>query len=343
MPDGRTECVWTGLQGDSLPLSIANAVNAAPGPVMLVTADMQAAEQLRDHYAFFSRGTDIPAIIFPDWETLPYDGFSPYQDIISERLATLYRLPQLGRGLLIVAAPTLMQRLPPVEFVTRNSLMLQTGERLDLEQIRVDLDQAGYHCVSQVMEHGEFAVRGALLDLFPMGSDAPYRIDLFDDEIESIRTFNPEDQRSLDVQDAIRILPAREFPFDESSIKLFRRRFRAMFEGDPQACPIYRNVSNRIAPTGIEYYLPLFLEDTATLFDYLPDDTTVIQLDGTGPAFETFESQIRERYAALRHDHERPLLEPAALFIDAAQCHDRLGCHPRIRVSPFRGTDAAAP
>jgi len=341
MPDGRTECVWTGLQGDSLSLSIANAVDTAPGPVMLVTADMQAAEQLRDHYAFFSRGTDIPAVIFPDWETLPYDGFSPYQDIISERLATLYRLPQLGRGLLIVAAPTLMQRLPPVEFVTRNSLMLQTGERLDLDRIRGHLDLAGYHCVSQVMEHGEFAVRGALLDLFPMGSDAPYRIDLFDDEIESIRTFNPEDQRSLETQDAIRILPAREFPFDESSIKLFRRRFRAMFEGDPQACPIYRNVSNRIAPTGIEYYLPLFLEDTATLFDYLPDDTTVIQLDGTESAFDAFESQIRERYAALRHDHERPLLEPAALFIDAAQCHDRLACHPLILVSPFRGTDAA--
>jgi transcription-repair coupling factor (superfamily II helicase) len=192
------------------------------------------------------------------------------------------------------------------------------------------------------MEHGEFAVRGALLDLFPMGSDAPYRIDLFDDEIESIRTFNPEDQRSLDDRDAVRVLPAREFPFDESSIKRFRRRFRAMFEGDPQSCPIYRDVSNRVAPTGIEYYLPLFLEDTATLFDYLPDDTTIIRLDGTDSAFGAFETQIRERYDALRHDHERPLLEPAALFIDESQVHDRLASHPRIRVSPFRSSDATA-
>ncbi|MGB5260680.1 MAG: transcription-repair coupling factor [Gammaproteobacteria bacterium] len=342
LPDGGTECVWTGLQGDSVSLAIAAAVHAAPGPVMLVTADMRAAEQIRDHCAFFTAGRDTPAVIFPDWETLPYDSFSPYQDIISERLATLYRLPQLGQGLLIVAAPTLMQRLPPVAFVTRNSLILQTGEHLDLDRMREQLDQAGYHCVSQVMEHGEFAVRGALLDLFPMGSDAPYRIDLLDDEIESIKTFNPEDQRSLEAQDAIRILPAREFPFDESSIKLFRRRFRATFEGDPQARPIYREVSKRITPTGIEYYLPLFFDDTATLFDYLPDNTTTILLDGAESAFDAFEAQVQERYAALRHDHERPLLEPTALFINAMTCLDRLSAHARIRVSPFRGTDAQA-
>jgi transcription-repair coupling factor (superfamily II helicase) len=342
LPGSGAECVWTGLQGDSLPLAIAEAVSAASGPVMLVTADMRAAEQIRDHCAFFSAGNDTPAVIFPDWETLPYDSFSPYQDIISDRLATLYRLPQLAQGLLIVAAPTLMQRLPPVEFVTRNSLILQTGERLDLDRMREQLDLAGYQCVSQVMEHGEFAVRGALLDLFPMGSDAPYRIDLFDDEIESIRTFNPEDQRSLETQDVIRILPAREFPFDESSIKQFRRRFRARFEGDPQASPIYRDVSNRITPTGIEYYLPLFFDDTATLFDYLPRTTTAILPDGTESAFDAFESQVRERYDALRHDVERPLLEPKALFIDAMTCLDRLSTQARIRVSPFRGADAAA-
>ena len=308
--------------------------------LLVVTADMQSAEGLREQYAFFAEG-EFPAVIFPDWETLPYDSFSPHQDIVSERLATLYRLPSLHRGLLIVSAATLMQRLPPPEFVTRNSLVMQTGERLVLEEIRSRLDMAGYRCVSQVMEHGEFAIRGSLLDLYPMGNEIPCRIDLLDEEIDSIKTFDPETQRSTGQQDAISILPAREFPFDEESIRLFRQRFRASFEGDPQASPLYRDVSNGIAPSGIEYYLPFFLQETATLFDYLPENGTVIQLDGVDTALDAFMAQTQERYESRRHDHERPLLEPAQLFIAADECLQQLASYPRITVSPFREvTDA---
>ncbi|MBT8122932.1 MAG: transcription-repair coupling factor, partial [Gammaproteobacteria bacterium] len=340
MPVKHGQCSWHGLQGDSLALAVCNAVKQSSDLVVVVSANMQIAEQLRDQFMFFDSGNRTSASIFPDWETLPYDNFSPHQDIVSERLSTLYRLPQLKQGLLVVAAPTLMQRLPPADFVTRNSLVMNTGERLVLDDMRTRLDAAGYRCVSQVMEHGEFAIRGALLDLYPMGSRLPCRIDLFDDEIESIKTFNPEDQRSLEQLDAVRILPAREFPFDEASIKLFRQRFRAEFEGDPQASPVYRDVSNAIAPAGIEYYFPLFLDQTATLFDYLPNACTVIQLDGTESAFDAFERQASERYEARRHDHERPLLDPARLFINAGECIEQLAHRPGIQVSPFK--DAAA-
>ncbi|MDX1696954.1 MAG: transcription-repair coupling factor, partial [Thiohalobacterales bacterium] len=327
--------MWSGLHGDGLSLAIAAAVGTAPGLLLVVTDDMQGAEQLREQYAFFA-GDGIPAVIFPDWETLPYDTFSPHQDIVSERLATLYRLPSLDRGLLIVPAATLMQRLPPPEYVIRNSLVMQTGDRLVLDEIRARLDQAGYRCVSQVMEHGEFAIRGSLLDLFPMGSTAPCRIDLLDDEIDSIKLFNPETQRSSGQQDSISILPAREFPFDEDSIRLFRQRFRASFEGDPQASPVYRDVSSGIAPSGIEYYLPFFLQETATLFDYLPANTIVIQLDGVAGALDAFTGQTQERYESRRHDRERPLLAPAELFIDAQTCLQQIDSYPRVTVSPFR-------
>jgi transcription-repair coupling factor (superfamily II helicase) len=342
LPANHDQCSWRGLHGDSLALAVSNAVRQSSNLVVVVSANMQIAEQLRDQFMFFASGSKASVSIFPDWETLPYDNFSPHQDIVSERLSTLYRLPQMKQGLLVVAAPTLMQRLPPADFVTRNSLVLNTGERLVLDDMRERLDAAGYRCVSQVMEHGEFAIRGALLDLFPMGSQLPCRIDLFDEEIESIKTFNPEDQRSLKQVDALRILPAREFPFDEASIKLFRQRFRAEFEGDPQASPVYRDVSNAIAPAGIEYYFPLFLDQTATLFDYLPNACTIIQLDGTEPAFDAFERQASERFEARRHDHERPLLDPARLFVNAGECIEQLAQHPGIQVSPFRDTDAAS-
>ncbi|MGB5540130.1 MAG: transcription-repair coupling factor, partial [Gammaproteobacteria bacterium] len=328
---------WTGLHGDSLPLLLASAVRQyTRGPLVVIAPDMQGAELLADQVAFFASGGDVPAIIFPDWETLPYDVFSPYQDIISERLATLYRLPSLARGLLIVSAPTLLQRLPPRDFIERNSLLLKRGDRLDLDTMRTRLDAAGYRCVAQVMEHGEFAVRGALLDLFPMGSREPFRIDLFDDEIETIRTFDPESQRSLDSRDEIRLLPAREFPLDEAAIRLFRQRFRATFEGDPQNCNVYREVSQGNAPAGAEYYLPLFLEQTATLFDYLPAGSCIVQLDATDRAAATFQEQLQERYEARRHDRERPILPPEALFLGPDELQSRLTADPCVQIGLFK-------
>jgi len=337
LPESPGRQNWTGLHGDSLPLLLANTVRRyARGPLVVITPDMQSAELLADQYAFFAAGGDCPAFIFPDWETLPYDVFSPYQDIISERLATLYRLPALTRGLLIVSAPTLLQRLPPRDFIDRNSLLLKRGDRLDLEAMRARLDAAGYRCVAQVMEHGEFAVRGALLDLYPMGSRQPFRIDLFDDEIETIRTFDTETQRSLDACDEIRLLPAREFPLDEAAIRLFRQRFRASFEGDPQASNVYREVSQGIAPAGAEYYLPLFMEQTATLFDYLPAGSCIVQLDTMDRAAAAFYEQLQERYEARRHDRERPVLPPGELFLGLDELQTRLAGYPCVQIGLFK-------
>ncbi len=336
LPGKGETLVWTGLSGDSLPLAIANAVQTLEGLLVIITPDMQSAELLQEQYAFFSRDADKPAIIFPDWETLPYDNFSPHQDIISQRLASLYRLPELRRGLLIVSAPTVMQRLPPPDYIFDNSLLLKTGDQLEPAEMRVRLESAGYRCVSQVMEHGEFAVRGSLLDLFPMGSEQPFRIDFFDREIESIRTFDPETQRTIESRDGIKMLPAREFPMDEAAIRAFRQRYRARFEGDPQACNIYREVSQGTASAGIEYYLPLFFEKTSTLFEYLPDSSCIVKLDATDRACENFYIQLLERYEFRRHDLQRPVLPPDQLFLEMEQLQQQLSGYPLVNISLFR-------
>ncbi len=340
-PAAREQLVWTGLSGDSLPLAVAAAALQHDSLLVVITPDMQSADLLQDQVAFFSGQQALPVTTFPDWETLPYDSFSPHPDIVSERLATLYALHEQRRGLLIVSAPTLLQRLPARDYIYQNSLILKTGEKLNLDEMRTRLESAGYRCVSQVMEHGEFAVRGSLLDLYPMGNPLPFRIDLFDDEIESIKTFDTETQRSLETLNSIRMLPAREFPLHEAAIRMFRQRFRARFEGDPQNCSIYRDVSNGIAPPGIEYYLPLFSEQTCTLFDYLPADACMLQLDSTASACEDFQEQLQERYEARRHNVERPVLPPELLFIEQPELQQRLSEYARIDVDLFRGTKAA--
>jgi transcription-repair coupling factor (superfamily II helicase) len=341
LPQTGDQLVWTGLSGDSLPLAIASAARELNNVLVVVTPDMQTAELLHDQVHFFLGHQSLPVTTFPDWETLPYDNFSPHPDIVSERLATLYGLPEQQRGLLIVSAPTLLQRLPPRDYIFQNSLILKTGDTLNLDEMRTRLESAGYRCVSQVLEHGEFAVRGSLLDLYPMGNPLPFRFDLFDDDIESIKTFDTETQRSLDALESVRMLPAREFPMDEAAIRTFRYRFRTMFAGDPQNCPVYRDVSNGIAPAGIEYYLPLFLEETCTLFDYLPDDACLLQLDATATACESFQEQLQERYEARRHNVERPLPAPSLLFIEQQEFQQRLSGVTQIRVDLFKGTRSA--
>jgi transcription-repair coupling factor (superfamily II helicase) len=330
---------WTRLAGDSLPLALANAAQRTNGPLVVVTPDTQRAEVLQEQLGFFLPDSTVGIAIFPDWETLPYDTFSPHQDIISERLATLNRLAEMRRGVLIIAVTTLLQRLPPRSFLYQHSLTLGRGQRLDLEAMRTRLDAAGYRCVSQVMEHGEFAVRGSLLDLYPMGSPLPLRIDLFDEEIDSIRTFDPETQRSVEEQEHINLLPAREFPLDEESIRGFRRRFRASFEGNPQDCALYRDISQGITPGGIEYYLPLFFDDTETLFNYLPANVCLIFLEDTEAAGEDFTRQVAERHESLRHDRERPILAPKKLYLGVAELRDQSSCYPQIRVLPMSTPD----
>ena len=301
------------LYGSAAGLLISNIAQQHASTIVVVTPDARSAYRLLDEVRFYNK--NIPSHLFPDWETLPYDIFSPHQDIVSERLATLCQLPQYQQGIIIVPIATLLHRLPPRHYIDANSLLLDIGQQFDVEKMRMRFEKSGYRCVSQVMEHGEFAVRGSLVDLFPMGSDSPYRIDLFDNEIESIRGFDPEDQRSGNSFEQLRLLPAREFPLDENGITRFRQRYRNEFEGNASETIIYREVSNGNAPPGIEYYLPLFFEDTATLFDYLPNNSLYVQLDGCEAAAASFWNEANERFEQARHDIRRPLLSPEKIFL----------------------------
>ena len=322
---------WGNLPGAALSLAIAEAASNAKRFTLLLTADSQSAERLQEELSFFA--PDLPVLHFPDWETLPYDLFSPHQDIISQRIAALYRLPELKHGVLVVPITTALHRLAPKRFLLGSSLVMQVGQQLDVNQMRGNLEAAGYRCVDTVYEHGEFAVRGALIDLFPMGSSQPYRIDLFDDEIETLRTFDPENQRSIDKVESIKLLPAREFPLEKKAVTDFRGRFRERFDVDFRRCPIYQDLSTGITPAGIEYYLPLFFEETATLFDYLPADTQVFSLPGIEKAAEQFWVDARSRYEDRRVDPERPLLPPADIFLPVEDCFARLKNWPRVVVS----------
>lgn len=326
---------WGQLYGGSRSLALAEAADSLDAPLIVLTPSAREADRLEAELHYFVQGTDLEVLHFPDWETLPYDVFSPHQDIVSERLATLYRLPALTRGILVVALPTLMQRLAPREYLDAGVLLLEVGGKLDPDAMRVRLEAAGYACVSQVMEHGEFAVRGSLLDVFPMGSTAPYRIDLFDDEIESIRSFDPETQLSTEKLPAVRLLPAREFPLAEAAIRGFRQRYRTRFEGDPQRSLIYRDVSRGIAPAGIEYYLPLFFDSTATLFDYLPAAAVIAETGDIQGAMREVWAEIEERYLQRAHDIERPLLSPDELFLEASRIEAGLKNHARIQADAF--------
>jgi transcription-repair coupling factor (superfamily II helicase) len=332
LPASAGKQQWGNLPGAALPLAIAEAASAAGRLTLVLTEGSQSAERLQEELAFFA--PDLPVLHFPDWETLPYDVFSPHQDIISQRIAALYRLPQLTRGILVVPITTALHRLAPKRFLLGSSLVLDVGQKLDAPQMRTRLEAAGYRCVDTVYEHGEFAVRGALIDLFPMGSDTPYRIDLFDDEIETLRTFDPETQRSVDKVESIRLLPAREFPLEKKAVSDFRGRFRERFDVDFRRCPIYQDLSSGITPAGIEYYLPLFFEETDTLFDYLPGDTQVFSLPGIEKAAEHFWTDARSRYEDRRVDPERPLLPPADIFLPVEDCFARLKSWPRIVVNP---------
>ena len=235
----------------------------------IVTANATDAQRLLDEIAFFA--PDLRCALFPDWETLPYDTFSPHQDLISERLATLWRISQrdkkTGVDLVIVPATTALYRLAPPAFLAGYTFHFKVKQQLDEARFKAQLTLAGYSHVTQVVSPGEYAVRGGLIDLFPMGSPVPYRVDLFDDEIDSIRTFDPDSQRSLYPVPEVRLLPGREFPMDDAARTRFRSRWRELLEGDPTKSRIYKDIGNGIATAGIEYYLPLFFEETATVFD----------------------------------------------------------------------------
>ncbi len=305
------------LLGSSLALWLAEAVSSSDACHLVVVPEPQMTEKLAEELRFFLSGTavDLPIHILPDAETLAYDRFSPHQDIISERLGVLYQLPKMKKGILLVCITTLMQRICPRDHILRNAFCLKVGQTLELDQLQRDLTLTGYLHVAQVMEHGEFTRRGSIVDLFPMGSEVPYRIDLFDNEIDSIRTFDPETQKSITKIDEIRLLPAREFPLDQEGITRFRTEFRDRFPGNPTDCDVYLDVSEGWGSPGLEYYLPLFFEKISSLFDYVPDHTQVITLGGIEEAAQQFWQEIKERHERYRHDRLRPILEPSALFL----------------------------
>ncbi len=333
---------WGQLYGSSYGLVLSATAEQHTGPVLVITADMAAAQRLEYSLRFYMSEKEISILQFPDWETLPYDRFSPHQDIISERLTTLSRLPDLTQGILITPIQTLMHRIAPKSYLDGFCLSLRLDQKFDIDEMRLRLEHSGYNCVSSVMEHGEFAVRGSLFDLFPMGSKYPFRIELFDDEIESIRTFNPETQLSIEKVDKIHLLPAREFPLNKDAIAQFRTAFRARFEGDPQQTNIYRDVTNGLASPGIEYYLPLFFEETISLFDYLPDSTLLITADDVNTEVETFWSEINERYEHGRHDPEHPLLKPDEVFLPVNEVFSHFKRFPRVELQHYEHEDSQA-
>ena len=323
---------WGQLYGSATSLWLAEAARKASGPLLVIAADARQASRMEDELRFFCEpGSYIEH--FPAWETLPYDLFSPHPDIVSQRLRMLSTLPRLAKGIVVVDLETALQRLPPQMYIDAHAFDLSVGEKLDVAAFRDRLSGAGYVASSQVMAPGEFAVRGSIIDLYPMGSPTPYRIDLFDDEVESIRVFDPETQRSGERAQALRLLPAREFPLTADGIQSFKRRFRNRFPGDLTRMSIYRDIAEGAPPPGIEYYLPLFFDATATLFDYLPGNTIVAaETDVQGAAAQVF-AEIASRHAQRAHDAERPILEPAAVFTPAEEFVQRLASLRRIELS----------
>jgi len=326
---------WRQLYGSAASLALAEAL-AADARLYVVIAD--AARELERAIAelrFFADQA-LALLRLPDWEVLPYDLFSPHPDITSERLKTLYELPYVKRGCLIVAADTLMQRLPPRDYVQGRAFELARGQSLALEPFRQRLAEAGYASVSQVVSPGEFAVRGSLLDVFPMGAAAPLRIDLFDEQIEAIRRFDPETQRSLDALDEVRLLPAREVPLDAQAVRDFRRRYRTRFEGDPNRSVIYRGVSEGLAPAGVEFYQPLFFERLSTLLDYLPAEAVLVHDAALPQAVGRAWQDVEARYEDRRHDLERPVLRPQELFLEPAELSAALARFDSITLDAFK-------
>jgi len=326
---------WGQLQGSSPALCIAQAQAQYNGPIVLITADTPSALKLEKELAFFMADDNVPITLFPDWETLPYDTFSPHQDIVSQRLETLFRFTQQVDGIFIVPINTLMQRLAPTDYLAKYLLMLNKGDTLDRDQFRRNLEQAGYLHVSQVMSHSEFSVRGSIIDLFPMGSDKPFRIDLFDDEVDSIRFFDTETQRSGDAVDKIRLLPAREFPTDKAALNLFRQQFLEKFDANNAQESVFSQVTKGTMPSGVEYYLPLFFEATATLFDYLHPKSLLLLHGDVQDASEFFWADVQERYEQYRYNPARPFLPPEDLFLPINELFGAMKQWPRASLSAY--------
>lgn len=330
--DTSQQKYWGGLCGSSQAFAIADTAVTHQGPILVVTPDTPSALKLEQELRYFTRDNQTleTVTVFPDWETLPYDTFSPHQDIVSQRIETLYQLSQNTCGIYIVPVNTLMMRLAPTHYLAKYTLLMRSGDILEIEKLRQQLDLAGYHAVTQVMSHGEFSIRGSIIDIYPTGSKTPYRIDLFDDEVDSIRLFDPDTQRSSDKINEIKLLPAHEFPTDKEGIATFKQQFLAQFEDSTMKDSLFYQVTRGGLPGGIEYYLPLFFEETATFFDYLHENTLMISTGDLQDAAQHYWSDVEARYEQYRYDKYRPLLSPQALFLRFDELFAQLKHLPRI-------------
>jgi len=311
----KSNSVWGSLGTTAQALTIAQSTLDNSGITLVITATTADAAALRRAIGFFLQDNQITTKVFPDWETLPYDIFSPHQDIISDRIQILSDLPSLKKAVLIVPLPSLLHQLPPTDFLASRLFDYQVEETLDRDKLHNQLIRAGYQRVDTVYEHGEYAFRGSIIDIFPMGEKAPFRIDLLDNEIESLRIFDPESQRTLSNVERLRLLPAREFPLDKEGINRFLNHWHDHFDQFSTDCPVYNDVKQGIAPQGIEYYLSLFFEQTATLFDYLPEQTQVYMQGDLYNTANGLWHDINRRYKEYGVDPQRPLLPPQEIFI----------------------------
>lgn len=335
LPRGTQSRAWWRAPASPTALAwfIAAAARAHDGPVLVVARDNHDAHQIEaDLHTLMGTDAALPVVPFPDWETLPYDQFSPHPDIVSQRLSALHRLPTLKQGIVVVPVQTLMQRLAPLRHIAGGSFDYRVGQRLDFDEEKRRLESASYRHVPQVLDPGDFAVRGGLLDVYPMGADAPLRIELLDDSIDSIREFDPETQRSLEKTDAVQLLPGREVPLDERTVERAMTLLRDRFDVDTRRSALYQDLKSGHAPAGVEYYLPLFFDTTSTLFDYLGERVMPVLGDGFGEAAEAFWAQTQNRYEQRRHDIERPLLPPDELYLPPEALRERLNRGARVEV-----------
>lgn len=331
LPNNAGEVLhWRKLHGSAASLAVASLAQQQ-GPIVYVCSQAQHLSTVAAELRFFL-GTKVPVFTFPDWECLPYDRVSPHPDIISQRLLALHQLPALKQGILVIPITALMQRLAPKSYIDAHAFQLAEGDELDTEAFRQRLIEAGYYSVDQVMAPGEFAVRGGIVDVFPSGEKSPFRLDLFDTTIESIKLFDTESQRSTESLTKIELLPAREFPLDEQTVAYFRQAFRATVDGDPKQSMIYREVSKGLAPTGAEFYLPLFFEHTNTLFDFLPDTTAFVLEEGTMENADSLTQEVKDRYENAKLNPEWPPLPPESLFLSPENIFAGLKSYPRAQL-----------
>jgi len=324
---------WGAARGGALALAIAEASAGRDAPLLVLTPTVEAAEGLAAQVRFF---VDAPGdvVVFPDPEVLAYDHFSPHPDLASLRLGVLRALESGARPVIVTAATTLLARLPPPDYLRAHSVALAAGDRLAPGELRHRLDAAGYQRVTQVTVHGEYAVRGSLVDFFPAGRAHPVRVDFLDEDVESLREFDPDTQRSTGRIDRLETLPARELPSDEAAIRRFRGSWRERFEGDPTRSPVYREVSEGRLPGGIESYLPLFFDTTASLWDYLPVESLIVTAGDPNGAWDEAWQHVGERYEQLRHDSERPILAPDVLYCVPDVQRQALARHAVLRMQP---------